>query len=115
MPKNENVNEDMLDILIELQQKYGLKVAKEISDFILFGGDQLTEERSRNMQFARFDGRSMEERLEGLWPKFEDWHGIRIAYEVKIIKLIMIVYLNLWVDLITLKRPKSMKFNPHSN
>ena len=31
----------------------------------------------------RFDGRTMAERLQGLWPKHEDWHGIRIAYEVK--------------------------------
>ena len=31
---------------------------------------------------ARSDGRTKEERLEGLWPKNEDWHAIRIAYDV---------------------------------
>lgn len=49
---------------------------------VFFGGDQLTEERARNVQMARSDGRTNEERLEGLWPKNEDWHAIRIAYDV---------------------------------
>ena len=49
---------------------------------VFFGGDQLTEERARNVQLARSDGRMSEERLQGLWPKNEDWHAIRIAYKV---------------------------------
>ena len=31
---------------------------------------------------VRQDGRTKEERLEGLWPKNKDWHAIRIAYDV---------------------------------
>lgn len=47
-----------------------------------FRGDQLTEKRARNVQLARSDGTSTAERLEGVWPKNEDWHGIRTAYKV---------------------------------
>lgn len=48
-----------------------------------FGGDQLTEERSRTVQNARADDGTVEERLQGIMPKFEDEHAI-IYYEVKI-------------------------------
>ena len=34
------------------------------------------------MQMARLDGRTQEERIEGLWPKNEDWHAIRITFDV---------------------------------
>ncbi|CAH3018223.1 unnamed protein product [Porites evermanni] len=30
---------------------------------------------------ARQDGRTKEERLEGLWPKNEDLHAMRMAYD----------------------------------
>ena len=53
IPKNENLNDDMIEILEELQEKFGIRVGKYIYDFIFFGGDQLTEERARNLQFAR--------------------------------------------------------------
>ena len=33
---------------------------------------------------ARSDGRTVEERLEIIWPKKEDWHAIRTAYDVSI-------------------------------
>ena len=49
---------------------------------VFFGGDQLTEEWARNVQLARSDGTSTAERLEGVWPKNEDWHAIRTAYKV---------------------------------
>ena len=55
---------------------------KTPADFVCFGGDQLTEERSRNIQKARADGRNVDEKLDGVWCKNEDWHGIRIAYQV---------------------------------
>ena len=34
------------------------------------------------MQLARSDGADTLERLQGVWPKNEDWHAIRIAYKV---------------------------------
>ena len=76
----------MADILETLQEKYVPMVENGgetvPADTVFFGGDQLTEERARNIQKARMDGDTMQERLEGVWPKNEDWHGIRIAYQV---------------------------------
>ena len=37
------------------------------------------------MQLARSDGADTLERLQGVWPKNEDWHTIRIAYKVSVI------------------------------
>lgn len=86
LPKNESLNEDMVDILEHLHSNYvpmsQVNGTKTPADFVCFGGDQLTEERSRNIQKARADGRSVDEKLDGVWCKNEDWHGIRIAYQV---------------------------------
>jgi len=43
----------------------------------------LTEERGINIQKAFLDGRNAHERLEGLMPKFEDWHLKKTLYEVR--------------------------------
>lgn len=81
----------MVDILDSLQSLYvpmsevqlrNGETEKGPLQTVFFGGDQLTEERVRNVQLARSDGRTSEERLQGLWPKNEDWHAIRIAYKV---------------------------------
>jgi len=49
---------------------------------ILIGGDQLTEERITNVQRAYLDGENCYERLQGLQPKFEDWHLKKTLYQV---------------------------------
>ena len=77
----------MVDIIETIQDEY-VPMVKEGSeqvpaDFVFFGGDQLTEERARNIQRARMDGHSLSDRLEGVWAKNEDWHAIRIAYKVR--------------------------------
>ena len=76
----------MVDILEHLHRNYvpmsEVNGVKTPADFVCFGGDQLTEERSRNIQKVRADGRSVDEKLDGVWYKNEDWHGIRIAYQV---------------------------------
>ena len=76
----------MVDILEHIHSKYvpmsQVNGEKTPADFVCFGGDQLTEERSRNIQKARADGRNVNEKLDGVWCKNEDWHGIRIAYQV---------------------------------
>lgn len=91
LAKNENLNEDMVDILDHLQSLYVPMTEKQLAsggtekvpvETVFFGGDQLTEERARNVQLARSDGTTTEERLDGVWPKNEDWHAIRIAYKV---------------------------------
>ncbi|CAH3165645.1 unnamed protein product, partial [Porites lobata] len=89
--KNENTNDDMIDILTELHQRY-LPVMKttdgsgnveiEVLQKVFFGGDQLTEERARNARQGRADGDTEFERLEGLIPKVEDWHAGRVLYQV---------------------------------
>ena len=93
MFRNENINEDMIEILKEIQSQYvptqvyetpegEENEARHVQDKIFFGGDQLTEERSRNAQLARRDGDSEFERLDGVIPKVEDWHAGRIIYQV---------------------------------
>ncbi|KAJ7336001.1 hypothetical protein OS493_013371 [Desmophyllum pertusum] len=83
----------MVDILDHLQSLYVPMTEKQLAsggtekvpvETVFFGGDQLTEERARNVQLARSDGTTTEERLDGVWPKNEDWHAIRIAYKVVI-------------------------------
>ena len=51
---------------------------------VIFGGDQLTEERARNVQLASSDSADTLERLQGVWPENEDWHATRIAYKVSV-------------------------------
>ena len=74
----------------QLDEDPGSRVTTELNsindvpaDFIFFGGDELTEERARNIQKARADGKDCMQRLDGTWPKNEDWHAIRIAYKVR--------------------------------
>ena len=79
----------MIDILQELHAKY-LPVEKHteneevvtVLERLFFGGDQLTEERARNCIDARSDGDTPFERLGGFISKVEDWHAIRILYQV---------------------------------
>lgn len=68
LAKNESKNEDMVDILETIQEKYvpftTVSVQSEAgevvtSEMIFFGGDQLTEERARNIQTARADSQRM--------------------------------------------------------
>lgn len=89
--KNENINDEMIDILDTIHSKYvpskitldeSGEQTTEVLDQIFFGGDQLTEERARNAKHARGDADSSFGRLEGVISKVEDWHAIRLAYQV---------------------------------
>ena len=80
----------MLEILQDLHNKYlptenvgGHDEEVVVLEKIFFGGDQLTDERCTNCVDARSDGDTEFERLEGYMPKIEDWHAIRILYQVK--------------------------------
>ena len=89
--KNENLNDEVVQILESVQNEYvPQKAVQHASDTIegiiepiLFGGDQLTEERARNGQAVRADGDTDLEKLKGLVPKVEDWHAIRLMYQVQ--------------------------------
>ena len=90
--KNENLNDEMIDILDTIHTKYvpshisvdeNGEQTTEVLEQIFFGGDQLTEERARNAKDARGNGDSAFDRLEGVISKVEDWHAIRLAYQVR--------------------------------
>ena len=51
---------------------------------LLFGGDQLTAERSRSCKTSRDNSDTSRERLEGLEPAVEDWHAKQSLYGVSI-------------------------------
>ena len=81
----------MIDILQELHDKY-LPVDKQkvegeevvsILEHLFIEEDQLTDERANNCKAARSDGDTEFERLEGFISKVEDWHAIRILYQVR--------------------------------
>ena len=81
----------MIDILQELHDKY-LTVNKQkvdgeevvsILEHLFIGGDQMTDERANICKAARSDGDTKFERLEGFISKVEDWHAIRILYQVR--------------------------------
>lgn len=50
---------------------------------LLIGGDRLTEANCRNAQWGFSDADTEEERMEGMYFKFEDWHAIRVLFEVR--------------------------------
>lgn len=69
----------MAQIIEALQSKYVPTVTSnggesKILQKVIFDGDQLTEERARNCQWANTLAESPSERLEGLTPAFADWH-----------------------------------------
>ena len=45
-------------------------------------GDQLFEERARNVKWAFQDGHDDEEKLNGLDTEFADWHAKYTLYKV---------------------------------
>lgn len=49
---------------------------------ILFGGDQLTVERARNIQRVRDNSDTASHRMDGLVPVSEDWHSKMCLYKV---------------------------------
>ena len=69
----------MQDIMQEAQRHY----FPDDDLLILFGGDQLTEERARNMQNLEHVVKLITlQQLQPLFPKNEDWHLIQSAYDV---------------------------------
>ena len=48
----------------------------------MVGGDRLSEANSRNLKWAYANGITKEERLDGMEFMFEDWHAIRVLFQV---------------------------------
>lgn len=90
LPKNENLGDDMVDIMLHLHQYVPLvqttrqvfvpgieeevEVCQASLHRILLGGDQLTAARARAAIKTRVNSLSCGTRLDGLIPCAEDWH-----------------------------------------
>ena len=73
----------MTDILKDFQEIYVAKDDQEIlHPTIIMHGDQLTEERARNVQWTYRLGNTSLERLEGIVPTFSEFHPKMCLYEV---------------------------------
>ncbi|XP_066922839.1 uncharacterized protein [Clytia hemisphaerica] len=85
--KCEQTTSEMAEILKEIQEKYvPLKQTEEgveVKEKVPFGGDQMSAARTVSAQKAFLVGNSQYKRLEGLSPKFEDWHLKKTFYEIK--------------------------------
>ena len=77
--KNEQYEEDMIDILEWLHQYVPQSPSGDVGNEkplkVLSGGDYLTFERHKEAQSAMQDSRTAFARLEGLIPKIEDFHA----------------------------------------
>ena len=72
----------MADILKTFQEKYVAQVDSEILHPTIMHGDQLTEERSRNVQWTYRLSETSAERLEGIEPTFSEFHLKMCLFEV---------------------------------
>lgn len=83
---NPNIAGEMAQLMISNQEKYvpSVKSANttEVIKSVPFHGDQLFEERSRNVQWTFRIGDNMFDRLEGMSPEFADWHAKVTLYKV---------------------------------
>ena len=76
--RNENVNEEMLSILQQFNT-YLPESGDGGVDPQLFSGDQLSVERAVNIICSVMNGRTTEERLEGIHLQLGDWHaGVKL-------------------------------------
>ena len=86
----ENSTTEIIQIIRKIQERHVPVIKESTNDTktktiiqpLLFGGDQLTEERIINAQKGFYDGRNDYEMLQGLKPIYEDWHLKRTLYEV---------------------------------
>lgn len=62
---------------------------QQIIEKVIFDGDQLTEERSRNAQWANAMADTQFDRLEGLEPTFGDWHLKKNLYHVIMLNIVL--------------------------
>ena len=77
----------MAQILEQMQSKYVPTVTRDGTDTevlqrVIFDGDQLTEERARNCQWANTLAETEVDRLDGITPAFADWHLKKILLGV---------------------------------
>ncbi|KAM4567323.1 uncharacterized protein PAE49_010676 isoform 1-T3 [Odontesthes bonariensis] len=79
--KDETQRSDLVEVLRHIQEVYMPK-DPDGAQHLFIGGDRLTEANCRNAQWGFSDGDTEEERMEGMYFKFEDWHAIRVLFEI---------------------------------
>jgi len=83
---NPNVSGEMAQLLQHNQEKYVPCLTegtnKTILEQIPLHGDQLFEERARNVIWTYRDGVNEYERLQGIDTAFADWHAKYTLYKV---------------------------------
>ena len=85
---NPNVSGDMAQLLQHNQEKYVPVMVKEqdstttVLACIPLHGDQLFEERARNVKWTFRDGLDPVERIDGIDTEFADWHAKYTLYKV---------------------------------
>lgn len=83
---NPNVAAEMVEVLKDYQSRYvpcfTKENKKEVVATVPVHGDQLFEERARNVGWAMRDGESNYDRLEGVPPEHADWHAKVTLYKV---------------------------------
>ncbi|CAB3998266.1 Hypothetical predicted protein [Paramuricea clavata] len=88
---NPNISGEMAQLLITNQDKYVPKTSssdchsgsQNVVSKIPFHGDQLFDERARNVKWTFQDGDNDIDCLEGLVPEFADWHAKVTLYEME--------------------------------
>ena len=87
---NPNVTGDMAQLLQHNQEKFVPTLIKGEQKTLLTSipihGDQLFEERARNVKWTFRDGLNPYERLEGIGTEFADWHAKYTPYKVNAFK-----------------------------
>ena len=86
--KNPNVAADMSQILKSFHQKYVPCVQdgnnRTVLSAVPLHGDQLLEERARNVQWTFRDEESQYDRLEGLTTEHADWHDMQRSHYTRL-------------------------------
>ena len=97
---NPNVAGDMAQLLLKNQENYVpvCRNASEGSTTVLsqipYHGDQLFEERARNVQWTYQDGNDPYERIQGIDTEFADWHSKYNLYMVRRIYFLTYIHSN---------------------
>lgn len=83
---NPYVSGDMAQLLQHSREKFvpcfEIKGQKIFASTVPLHGDQLFEERSRNVIWTYRDGAGPYEKMKGLEPEFVDWHAQFTLYKV---------------------------------
>ena len=84
---NPNVSGEMAQLLQHNQEKYvpclTKGTVKTILEKVPLHGDQLFEERARNVIWTYRDGLNDYEQLQGIDTEFADWHAKYTLYKVQ--------------------------------